>query len=131
VLRKIGAMSRAHIAIAAGTTIVAVGIWLWIAFPLQIVDHKSDSARVQLEMIATALHEFARQTGGFPREAEGLEVLVAGGYFKSNALVDPWGQRINYRCAQIDCSSVMVRSSGRNLLDDAGKGDDISVVVAP
>lgn len=68
---------------------------------------KSDTARIQLSNIESALDLYLLDVGHYPTEAEGLKVLVQrpdaeaswnGPYLKKESgLVDPWGQAYQYR----------------------------------
>jgi general secretion pathway protein G len=67
---------------------------------------KTDTARLQVENLATALDLFRLDVGRYPTAQEGLAALVtpAGGvvqwsgpYVKGGLPVDPWGRPYGYR----------------------------------
>jgi general secretion pathway protein G len=68
---------------------------------------RSDTARLQINNIATALDLYRLEVGHYPSQAEGLKALVenAGGspawngpYLKKmDAITDPWGRPYHYR----------------------------------
>jgi general secretion pathway protein G len=68
---------------------------------------RSDSAKIQINNIATALDLYRLETGRYPSQADGLNALVEnvsgsgawnGPYLKrKDAVVDPWGRPYQYR----------------------------------
>lgn len=68
---------------------------------------KGDAAQAQISTLVSAIDLFYIDMGRYPTKEEGLEALLKapgddprwrGPYLrKSQALVDPWGQRFNYR----------------------------------
>ena len=92
--------------IGAAILVLAIGAWLFR--DSQIVDTRADRARAQLEMITSALHDYASRHGRFPSADEGLGALVADSQFKASALIDPWGRPITYKCVSTQCASVVL-----------------------
>lgn len=68
---------------------------------------RSETARIQLSAIASALELYALDNGGYPSPQQGLRALVAtpngathwkGPYLKrTEGLLDPWGRAYSYR----------------------------------
>jgi general secretion pathway protein G len=68
---------------------------------------RTDTARVQMSNIATALDLYRLETGRYPSQADGLQALVEnpsgvaawnGPYLqRKDAVIDPWGRPYEYR----------------------------------
>lgn len=68
---------------------------------------RSDSAKIQMNSIATALDLYRLEVGRYPSQADGLKALVEntsasgvwnGPYLKrKEAVIDPWGRPYQYR----------------------------------
>ncbi len=95
---------------------------------------KSQTAGVQIQNVKTALDVFFLDTGRYPTEDEGLQVLVSnpqgipgwsGPYMQDGELpLDPWGRTYRYR--QTQEGTIKVYSYGA---DDAegGSGDNADI----
>lgn len=93
--------------------LVALGILVLLAAVVgpQVAGYlsraRTDTARVQLSAVATALELYALDNGGYPRPEAGLRALMEppagsarwrGPYLvKAEGLVDPWGRPYLYR----------------------------------
>ena len=97
--------------------------------PAAIVDRKEDRVRVQLQMVSTAMKDYAAKHGQFPSPRDGLQALLRDGYFNQSALLDAWDNALRYSCIDSGCQRAMVWSSGPGGIDDSGKNDDISLTV--
>ena len=68
---------------------------------------RSDSAKIQMKNIATALDLYRLEVGRYPSQSDGLKALVEnttgsaawnGPYLKrKDAIIDPWGKPYQYR----------------------------------
>jgi general secretion pathway protein G len=67
---------------------------------------KLAAARVQIEMLGSALDQFKLDTGRYPTSQEGLQALQVnpgnlagweGPYLKKDVPADPWGQPYGYK----------------------------------
>ncbi|MBK6982061.1 MAG: type II secretion system protein GspG [Betaproteobacteria bacterium] len=105
------------ISMAAIVTLAAGG---WFLTSLRHVDTKAEKARVQLDMTASALSAYALRHGRLPDAEQGLDALVAEGDFTSGALIDPWGNRIDYKCAVAGCSSIVLTVT--DMTSNSGEG---------
>jgi general secretion pathway protein G len=97
---------------------------------------RTETARVQISALFTALELYALDTGSFPPDDVGLKALVSapqgqmrwrGPYIKrASGIVDPWGQPYRYRRVGRG-GQPDVYSLGR---DNApgGKGEDQDVL---
>jgi type II secretory pathway pseudopilin PulG len=121
-------MSKRVIIGAVLVAILAV-LSIWLFRPAAIVDRKEDRVRVQLQMVAVAINDYAAKHGQFPSASDGLQVLVTDGYFNQSALLDAWGSAIRYACIDSGCRRAMIWSNGPGGIDDSGKNDDIALVV--
>ena len=97
---------------------------------------KSDTARVQISAIVSALELYAIDNGGYPPQELGLGALMqppagaprwGGPYLKkANGLIDPWGRPYGYR---VDGATgqINVFTLGRdNAVGGKGEDEDIS-----
>ena len=88
--------------------LVILGLVAAIAVP-QVIKYvgsaKSDTARIQVERLATTLDLYRLEVGRYPNDAEGLEALVErppdaeawnGPYLKEREISDPWGRPYVY-----------------------------------
>ena len=88
--------------------LVILGLVAAIAVP-QVIKYvgsaKSDTARIQIERLATTLDLYRLEVGRYPSNAEGLEALVErppdaetwnGPYLKERDISDPWGRPYVY-----------------------------------
>ncbi len=89
--------------------LVILGLVAAIAVP-QVIKYvgsaKSDTARIQIERLATTLDLYRLEVGRYPSDNEGLEALVErppnaetwnGPYLKNReAIADPWGRPYVY-----------------------------------
>ena len=89
--------------------LVILGLVAAIAVP-QVIKYvgsaKSDTARIQIERLATTLDLYRLEVGRYPSDIEGLEALVErppsaetwnGPYLKNReAITDPWDQPYVY-----------------------------------
>lgn len=88
--------------------LVILGLVAAIAVP-QVIKYvgsaKSDTARIQIERLATALDLYRLEVGRYPSNAEGMEALVErptdaeswnGPYLKERDISDPWGRPYVY-----------------------------------
>lgn len=99
-----------------GTIAVAVlGVFVWFFFTSQEEYRKTDRAKVQVGMVAEALRGYASRKGRFPSADQGLDVLIQEGDLRGDALRDPWGNQLAYRCLQSDCTKVEVESLGEGV----------------
>jgi type II secretory pathway pseudopilin PulG len=73
---------------------------------------KDGRAVAQLNMIASNLHDYAARHGQLPPDDKGLDLLVADGQFRADALTDPWGRRLKYRCMDSACKRAEISSLG-------------------
>lgn len=72
-----------------------------------VVGAKSDTARIQIEDLATALDMYSLEVGRYPSQDQGLESLIAepsgadgwnGPYLRKQIIPkDPWGIEYHYR----------------------------------
>jgi general secretion pathway protein G len=97
---------------------------------------RSDSARIQISAIVSALELFAIENGGYPPPDVGLSALVQqptgmprwnGPYIKkAEGLIDPWGRPYGYRINSTN-GQVTVFSLGRdNAVGGTGEDSDIA-----
>lgn len=96
---------------------------------------KSETAQLQVSQIENALQLFYIDTGRYPTEAEGLNVLItappgdqtwAGPYLNDKSgLTDPWGRAYLYNEAQ-DTELPTVESYGRDG-KRGGNGEDADI----
>lgn len=95
---------------------------------------RTDTARVQVNAIASALELYAIDNGGYPSQQTGLGALMqapvstprwAGPYLKkADGLIDPWGRPYQYRLAN---SQFQVFTLGRdNTPGGTGEDQDIA-----
>lgn len=110
--------------------LVILGLLVGLVGP-QVIGYlssaKSDTAKVQVEQLNSALELFLLDVGRYPSEAEGLDALVErpqgierwnGPYLrKGDVPLDPWGNPYRYT---IDDGSVRIYSFGA---DNAEGGD--------
>lgn len=89
--------------------LVILGLVAAVAVP-QVIKYvgsaKSDTARIQIERLATTLDLYRLEVGRYPSDIEGLEALVErppnaetwnGPYLKNrDAIIDPWGEPYVY-----------------------------------
>lgn len=88
--------------------LVILGLVAAIAVP-QVIKYvgsaKSDTARIQIERLATTLDLYRLEVGRYPSSAEGLEALVErppnvetwnGPYLKERDISDPWNRPYVY-----------------------------------
>ena len=96
---------------------------------------RTESARVQVSAIVSALELYALDNGEYPPQAAGLQALVKapagaprwnGPYLKKvEGLVDPWGRPYGYRMLDT-AGQVQVFSLGRdNAVGGAGEDQDV------
>jgi len=97
---------------------------------------KSDTAKVQIEDLVTAMHMYQLEVGQYPSQSDGLDALVEaprgsvgwnGPYLsKPRVPKDPWGKEYQYRYPG-EHGSFDIYSYGA---DDSpgGEGDDADVV---
>jgi general secretion pathway protein G len=122
--------------------LVALGILVLLAAVVgpQVAGYlsraRTDTARVQLSAIASAVELYALDNGGYPRPEAGLKALVEppaastrwrGPYLaKPEGLVDPWGRPYLYRVPGRN-RAFEVYSLGRdNLPGGTGEDQDIT-----
>ena len=110
-------------------TAALTGMILWYGAPSRHIDRKIDAARIQLEMVSDALHNYEKRNNRFPTAQEGLDVLVRDNYFLPNGLIDPWGEKVKYSCDSKECSSVRIWSKGMDKRDNDGHEDDVVMQV--
>lgn len=66
---------------------------------------KQAAAKAQIELLGTALDQYALDTGSYPATSQGLQALVSdpgvegweGPYLKKALPEDPWGEPYKYR----------------------------------
>jgi general secretion pathway protein G len=101
--------SRGFTLIELLVVLVILGLVAGIAVP-QVIKYvgsaKSDTARIQVERLATTLDLYRLEVGRYPSDIEGLEALVErppsveiwnGPYLKNqDAINDPWGRPYIY-----------------------------------
>jgi general secretion pathway protein G len=96
-----------------------------------------NASMAQIQMLGVALDTFRDDVGRYPTDVEGLQALTerpataagwVGPYLKRQVPPDPWGQPFVYHApARFAWSgSYDLYSTGRNLWDDQGGGDDIT-----
>jgi general secretion pathway protein G len=96
-----------------------------------------NASMAQIQMLGTALDTFRDDVGRYPSDIEGLLALMErpataigwdGPYLKRQVPPDPWGQPFVYHApARFAWSgSYDLYSTGRNLRDEQGGGDDIT-----
>lgn len=96
---------------------------------------RTDSARVQIGAIVSALELYAVDNGGYPPQEAGLGALVQpppgatrwnGPYLKkADGLVDPWGRPYGYRLTG-PSGQVLVFTLGRdNATGGTGEDQDV------
>ena len=93
---------------------------------------QTETARLQIQNLMTAVQLFYVDTGRYPTEAEGLVVLVEpssdigswnGPYINSvDALLDPWGRDYLFEAAE-NANGFVIRSLGRDGRE-GGSGED-------
>ena len=106
----------ARVGLAIAALLVAFAIGWWLVPPREV--YKFDRvAEIQLDLVANALRSYAHAHGRYPTTEQGLSELVSAGEFKRDALLDPWGKPLVYRCLDPDCSRVEVRSMGSSAED--------------
>lgn len=96
---------------------------------------KSETARLQVRTVATALDLYFLDNGGYPPQRLGLSALLQapagaarwnGPYLsKANALIDPWGRPLNYRVPGRR-GDYDIYSLGRDNAE-GGSGEDLDV----
>lgn len=96
---------------------------------------KSDTAKLQIQQVKSALQLFYIDTGRYPTEAEGLRVLVEapagvaewrGPYLETaDALTDPWARGYIYAVSE-DGMTPSVISYGRDGRE-GGSGEDADI----
>lgn len=116
--------------IALLATVVTPQVWRYMG------QARSETARIQLSAITTAMELYALDNGGYPSQQVGLSALVRqpagaprwrGPYLKkSDGLVDPWGRPYGYKIPGRQ-SAYEVFTLGR---DNAtgGNGEDQDIV---
>jgi general secretion pathway protein G len=96
---------------------------------------RTESARVQISAIVSALELYALENGGYPPQETGLQALMqpptsaprwGGPYLKKvDGLKDPWGRPYGYRVDRT--GQVSVFSLGRdNAVGGTGEDQDLS-----
>ncbi len=118
--------------------LVILGLVAAIAVP-QVIKYvgsaKSDTARIQIERLATTLDLYRLEVGRYPSDNEGLEALVErppnaetwnGPYLKNrDAISDPWGRPYVYASpGEIgDYDLLTLGADGR----EGGDGEDADI----
>jgi general secretion pathway protein G len=98
---------------------------------------KISHTRAQIQFLEERLLLLKKDIGRYPKTGEGLNPLLSapqgssswqGPYLKTNVLPsDAWGQSYIYQYPAIyGTKEIDLYSSGPNMLDEQGKGDDIS-----
>lgn len=85
-------------------------------------------ARQHVRLAQIALHDYARGTGSFPPQEQGLKALLikpeasesSEPYLRAQDLIDPWGNALNY---QVDGDRFDVWSNGPD--GKSGTEDDV------
>ncbi len=116
--------------------LVVAGLVILVLFsPGRLSYTKDNAALYQLQAIESALARYRKDTGSFPSDKDGLEVLLQqqseGRYFDNNSyLTDPWQNKIVYKAdgAEGREDSYRLYSIGPNGMDERGEGDDILLV---
>jgi general secretion pathway protein G len=116
--------------IALLATVVTPQVWRYMG------QARSETARIQLSAITTAMELYALDNGGYPSQQVGLPALVRapsgaprwrGPYLKkADGLIDPWGKPYGYKIPGRQ-SAYEVFTLGR---DNAtgGTGEDQDIV---
>lgn len=107
-------------------------IGVLLSFVAPIVLNRPDQARSlkvknDFAAIETALNLFRLDSGRFPTDAEGLEILVDEGDFSKGYLTglprDPWGNA--YEAVFKPSGGLLIKSLGPDgISQNAGEGDD-------
>lgn len=118
--------------------LVILGLVAAIAVP-QVIKYvgsaKSDTARIQIERLATTLDLYRLEVGRYPSDADGLEALVErppdaetwnGPYLKERDISDPWGRPYVYTSpgeGGRDYDLLTLGADGR----EGGDGEDADI----
>lgn len=118
--------------------LVILGLVAAIAVP-QVIKYvgsaKSDTARIQIERLATTLDLYRLEVGRYPSDADGLEALVErppdaetwnGPYLKERDISDPWGRPYVYASpgeGGRDYDLLTLGADGR----EGGDGEDADI----
>lgn len=96
---------------------------------------KVNAANVQMKNVAAALDLYRLDVGGYPSEAEGLDVLVAdsnipdwhGPYLpRAEGLLDPWGEKFIYRIPGADREFDLMSLGADKIQGGDGDNADIT-----
>jgi hypothetical protein len=120
-------ITRARWIVASLALIIIVVAWIIFQATRSESYTKTDETRARIRLIMDSVDRYMKLKGRFPTQEEGFGVLIEEQLLGPKATVDPWGQAIVYICRVPDCSKVVVYSKGPNGIDEAGKGDDISM----
>jgi general secretion pathway protein G len=95
---------------------------------------KQKTAKIQIEMLGTALDFFNESIGRYPTTAEGLQALRvnpgidawSGPYLKKEVPLDPWGHPYIYNCPgqHGDYDLVSLGADGQ----EGGEGENADIV---
>ncbi|WP_340116987.1 type II secretion system major pseudopilin GspG [Pelagibius sp. 7325] len=97
---------------------------------------RSDTARIQMNSIATALDLYRLENGRYPAEADGLKALVEnaagsagwnGPYLKGqDGIVDPWGQPYQYKLPGLHGEYDLFTLGADNAPGGEGEDSDVT-----
>lgn len=100
----------------------------------RVGESKQKTAKVQIEMLCTALDTFRLDTGKYPDEEQGLAALINGGdiknwkgpYLKKNFVPkDPWGNDYIYKYNGETKEYEIISFGGDSA--EGGKGEDADI----
>ncbi|MDP4536899.1 type II secretion system major pseudopilin GspG [Alkalimonas collagenimarina] len=114
--------------------IVILGLLLSLVAPRmfsKVGSAKTQTASMQMEMIATALDTYRLDMGDYPQQLEELRRSSApnwdGPYLPRDVPMDPWDKPYVYRVPGEDGNPYMLRSYGRNGVP-GGEGEDEDII---
>lgn len=108
-----------------------IGIVMSFVAPM-VLDRPEQARSLKLkadfEAISAALGMYRLDTGSYPDDGDGLEVLFEGPTrYLASGPIDPWGQAYQYR--RSTSGEVTLISAGPDGVYQAGSGDDVSFTV--
>jgi type II secretion system protein G len=114
--------------------IIALLILPILASSALVSSYRFQVAESEIEYLESAVTLFYLDTGWLPKLSEGLVVLLDApvglenwsGPYLERIPNDPWGNAYIYASVSTDVEDIRIYSTGRDSVDDSGRGDDIS-----